>query len=249
MQGWRDVARSTDERTLILSAHPYLAAGHKLPQIVPRNSVVETRSGILPSIINSFACDYAARQKVGGTSVTFFVTKQIPILGQIPGELQHWIESRVLELSFSAWDMAPFANEFGYGGPPFRWDDNRRGLLRAELDALMFHLYGINRTDTAYIMDTFPIVKRKDEKQHGKYRTKHLILDRYDAMTQAYETRYGSLEGAPNGQNPPATESTLAVYSRRLGESLDTHYESTIDPPPAHPSCAHAEATRPSWAT
>jgi hypothetical protein len=39
-----------------------------------------------------------------------------------------------------------------------------------------------------YILETFPIVKRKDEQAHGAYRTKRVILDIYDAMQQAMET-------------------------------------------------------------
>ena len=57
--------------------------------------------------------------------------------------------------------------------------------LRAELDASYFHLYGIARDDVEYIMDTFPIVRRKDEAAHGEYHTKHVILEIYDAMQQA----------------------------------------------------------------
>ena len=72
--------------------------------------------------------------------------------------------------------------------PPFRWNAQRRPLLRAELDAAFFHLYGIDRDDVDYIMETFPIVKRKDVKAHGEYRTKLTILDVYDRMQQAMET-------------------------------------------------------------
>jgi hypothetical protein len=54
--------------------------------------------------------------------------------------------------------------------------------LRAELDAAMFHLYGIPRDDVDYILDTFPIVRRKDEAKHGEYRTKRLILEAYDRL-------------------------------------------------------------------
>ena len=39
-----------------------------------------------------------------------------------------------------------------------------------------------------YILETFPIVKRKDEQAHGAYHTKRVILDIYDAMQQAMET-------------------------------------------------------------
>ena len=52
--------------------------------------------------------------------------------------------------------------------------------MRCELDALYFHLYGIERDDVDYIMETFPIVKRKDEAAHGEYRTKRVILEMFN---------------------------------------------------------------------
>jgi len=58
-----------------------------------------------------------------------------------------------------------FAKNCGYDGPLFRRDDERRFLLRCELDAAYFHLYGIARDDVDYSMGTFPIVKCRDEKQ------------------------------------------------------------------------------------
>ncbi len=144
--------------------------------------------------------------------------------------------------------MAPFASDLGYNSPPFRWDEERRALIRAELDALMFHLYGLSRGETDYIMDTFPIVRRKDEEAHGDYRTKRLILDRYDAMTAAFETTHGTLAGTPNGPNPPLDQPSLTTYNRLLAEALDANYQTNVDPPPAHPSQAHSASTRPSWA-
>jgi hypothetical protein len=78
--------------------------------------------------------------------------------------------------------------DMGYDDAPFRWDEERRFLLRCELDAAYFHLYGIQCDDVDYIMETFPIVKRKDEKAHGHYRTKDKILEIYDAMAEAMKT-------------------------------------------------------------
>jgi len=69
----------------------------------------------------------------------------------------------------------------GYDGPPYVWDEERRAQLRAQLDAIYFHLYGIERDDVDYIMETFPIVRRKDEALIGAYRTRDLILGYYDA--------------------------------------------------------------------
>jgi len=95
----------------------------------------------------------------------------------------------VLELTYTAWDLQAFAQDVGYEGAPFVWDEERRFLLRCELDALYFHLYQINRDDVDYIMETFPIVKRKDIKATsdengagGEYITKNIILEMYDQM-------------------------------------------------------------------
>ena len=100
--------------------------------------------------------------------------------------------------------MEPFARDLGDDGPPFRWDEDRRFLIRAELDAAFFHLYGIDRDDVDYIMETFPIVKRKDIAAHGTYRTKDKILEIYDAMAKAKSTGsdYQTPLTPPPGQGP-----------------------------------------------
>ena len=63
---------------------------------------------------------------------------------------------------------------------PFRWDEERRARLRAELDAIYAHLYGLDREELDYILDAFPIVKRKDMERYGTYRTKEMILKHYE---------------------------------------------------------------------
>jgi hypothetical protein len=61
----------------------------------------------------------------------------------------------------------------------------------------------------AYIMDTFPIVRRKDEEKHGEYRTKRVILEIYDEMAEAmrsgtpYQTRLNPPPAAPRYCHPP----------------------------------------------
>ena len=243
------MAGSTDERTLIAALHPRVGAGHTLPQIVSCGSLVRRRFALTQCFMNTFACDYVSRQKVGRAHVALFVLKQIPLVGLDTQGVCRWVEPIALELCFTAWDMASLARDLGYSGPPFRWNDERRARLRVELDALMFHLCGIHRADTTYVLDTFPIVRRKDEQQYGEYRTKHRILDRYDAMMNAYEASHGTLDDTPNGRNPPLVERTLATYSKKLAEALYRSYESNVSPPPADPSCAHPESTRPSWAS
>jgi hypothetical protein len=152
--------------------------------------------------MSSLVFDYSARQKIGGTHPTFGYLKQLPVLpidvflqtcrwcGDAPPiMLSSWLLPRTLELTFTAWDLEPLARDSGYHGPPFRWDEERRFLLRCELDAAFFHLYGVERDDVDYIMETFPIVRRRDEVAHdGTYRTKRVILEIYDEMQRAMET-------------------------------------------------------------
>jgi hypothetical protein len=161
--------------------------------------------------------DFVARQKMGGLNVNYFIFSQLPVLS--PGEyakpclwsggictIREWLLPRVLELTYTAWDLEPFARECGYSGPPFIWDEHRRFLLRCELDAAFFHLYlgtlegwasaphslrvsfSEPRDAVAYIVDTFPIVRKKDEQRFGSYRTKEMILEIYDAMAEASRT-------------------------------------------------------------
>ena len=89
----------------------------------------------------------------------------------------------VLELTYTAHDMAPFARDMGHVDkagevlPPFRWDDDRRLHLRAKLDALYLHLYGVtDRDDIRYIYQTFPIVEREEQAAYGAYRSRDLCL-------------------------------------------------------------------------
>ena len=85
-------------------------------------------------------------------------------------------------LTYTAHDMAPFARDLGYEGPPFTWDEEERRHLRARLDGLYFHLYGLDRDDADYVMSTFPIVRREDEAAFGSYRTRDLVLAYMNAL-------------------------------------------------------------------
>jgi hypothetical protein len=195
--GWRDICRSTDERTVIASVLPRVGVGNNAPVMLLADETTRL-GGLLTACLSSFVLDFTARFKVGGTHLNFFIINQLPVLPpdayrrpcpwSSDERLSNWLLARVLELTYTAWDLEPFARDCGYDGPPFRWDEARRFLLRCELDAAFFHLYGIAREDVASIMDTFPIVRRKDEATHGDERTKRVILEIYDAMQRAMDT-------------------------------------------------------------
>jgi len=234
--GFRDICRSTDERTAIFSLLPRVGVGHTAPLAFLDETT--TVCALFVAGVASFAFDYAARQSVGGTHLTYGYLKQLPVLPPdtyarpcpwnspltpdssrmsrhaspvtsqaSPVTLAAWLLPRVLELTYTAWDLQPFARDCGYDGPPFRWDEERRFLLRCELDAAYFHLYGIARDDVAYILETFPIVKRKEIARYGEFRTQRVILEVYDAMAAAMQG------GAP--------------------------YQTRLEPPPADARVAH----------
>ncbi|MYX51825.1 DNA methyltransferase [Streptomyces sp. SID8385] len=207
--GWRDICRATDERTTIAGFLPKTAVANSLP--VSTFAVDNVPAvGAFGACASSLALDFIARFKVGGTHLNFFITHQLPFLSpEQMGPHLPFITCRIIELAYTAHDMQPLATDLGGVGAPFRWDVNRRTVIRAELDALFFHLYGITRDDASYILDTFPIVRRKDEAAHGEYRTKRLILAEYDRMAAAGLTL-----------DTPLTE----------GESGT--YRSTLTPPP-----------------
>jgi hypothetical protein len=232
--GWRDICRSTDERTVIASVVPRVGVGHKFPLMLSQHPIIEL--SLLLGGLTSLAFDYIARQKIGGTSLTYFTTKQLPFphteeiintllrIGCVPPT--DWVLPRVLELVHTSSDIGAFASECGYQIPPFGFDEERRFLIRCELDAAFFHLYlgtpekwrengsaelldyfPTPRDAVKYIMGTFPIVKRKDIAAHGDYRTKLQILEIYDRMQRAIDT------GEP--------------------------YKTRLDPPPADPRVTH----------
>ena len=93
-----------------------------------------------------------------------------------------FVVPQVLALTYTAHDMAPFARDLGFVDaqgvvlPPFVWNDEERRTRLAALDALFFYLYGINADDTAYMLNTFPIVREQDMKAFGRYRTADDIL-------------------------------------------------------------------------
>lgn len=191
--GWRDITNANNQRTVIASLIPRVAVGHTTPLLFA--SVEPRVTACLYANLCSIALDYAARQKVGGTHLTYGYLKQLPVLapavyaadapwsrGETVGD---WLLPRVVELTYTAHDLESFARDVGEEGPPYRWDAERRAVLRAELDAAFFHLYGLSRDDADYIMNTFPVVKKHDEKAFGEYRTKRFVLERYDALAEA----------------------------------------------------------------
>ena len=186
---YRRLARSNDARTLMAALGPYAAYEVNANNIYLSPETVPTSHCCLVANLNSMSFDYVVRQKLQGTTLNWYIVEQLPVIAPADYDRQFGsmtaralVRDHVLRLTYTAHDMAPFARDLGYDGPPFRWDEEQRRHLRARLDALYFHLYGLTRADAAYILDTFPIVRRHDQAAFGHYRTKAMVLAYINAL-------------------------------------------------------------------
>ena len=186
--GFRDIARPTDMRTVIASIVPWAGYGNKVPLLVEGDNEATMN---LVANLNSVCLDFVARQKIHGTSMNWYIVEQLPVVPLALYESTHFgpktaaqiIREAVLELTYTAHDMAPFARDLGCTSDPFVWDDDRRLQLRAKLDAVFFHFYGItDRDDIRYIYSTFPIVRRQETAAYGTYRSCDLCLAYMNAL-------------------------------------------------------------------
>jgi hypothetical protein len=223
--GWRRVSSTTNERTFLFSVLPYAGYGDSIFLLYFPDSITSFASKVAE--LSSYVFDYVVRQKMGGLNLSFYLVSQLNSIKQEQylskcqflgndQSINDWLLPRVLELTYTAWDMEPFARDCGYDGLPFEWNEERRFMLRCELDAAFFHLYlpgdrdgkwkpASRDADNPYdetpeqlaglmrhfptprdavdtIMNTFPIVRRKDEARYGEYRTKRVILEIFDQM-------------------------------------------------------------------
>ena len=248
--GFRDVARSTDERTAIFTLLPRAGVGHTMPIFLVDGGDSAIHPLSLLANLNFVTFDWVLRQKIGGTHLTLFILRQLPVLPPdtyTPDDLR-FIVPRALELVYTSWDMKPFADDVwreadeglravirphpptpspaalgeGFPFPPFTWNEERRAILRAELDAYYARLYGLTRKQLRYILDpadltereladildqweevrdlldpagyaarvaastfpgeTFRVLKEKELRQFGEYRTRRLVLEAWEQL-------------------------------------------------------------------
>lgn len=192
---FRTITSKSLERCSIFSVIPRVGLGNSCPVVIS-NVQNSLKLACLISNFSSLVFDYITRQKIGGANFNFFIVKQLPIIPPdwYTTEDIEYISSRVLELVYTAYDMKPFAEDMGYHGEPFVWDEDRRAKLRAELDAKYAKLYGLTRDELRYILDpadvygedfpseTFRVLKNNEMKKYGEYRTRRLVLEAWDSM-------------------------------------------------------------------
>jgi hypothetical protein len=192
--GWRDVTTGVAERTMVPCLIPRCGAGDTFLIAYP-NQTVELVCCLYAEWA-SLIFDYVTRQKISYVHLKFNIVKQLPTISPefFKGPRTSFVVSRVLELTYTSNSMRPFAKELGCSTSPFAWDETRRAQLQADLDAFYARAYGLTRDELRYILDpsdlkgphypseTFRVLKEKEIRQYGEYRTRRLVIEAWDCM-------------------------------------------------------------------
>ena len=187
--GFKEITAPTNVRTFIAAILPAVGFGNKVPIFRPQTPI--RNEWLLAANFNAAIFDFVTRQKVQGQTLNLYIVEQLPVVPPEryeairfgPRTAAEIVRRAVLELTYTAHDLAPFARELGHvdergtAPAPFPWDEERRVHLRAKLDALFFHLYGVtDRDDVRHVWSTFPIVERQDRAAYGCFRSRDLCL-------------------------------------------------------------------------
>lgn len=237
--GYRVITAGTNERTFICSILPKTAYGNSCQLILSKESSV--KQSALLSNMSSIVFDFICRQKLGGNNLNLFYFKQLPIIPpeQFTPKDLHFIVPRVLELTYSSWDLKAFADDVWgeadeqlrnliqtrwennkrviyleesekpdwveskvgeFPNSPSRWDTQHRLKIQCELDAYFAWKYQLEEEELKYILDpllsklvgeteeerdsfpgeTFRVLKEKEIKKYGEYRTCKLVLEAWN---------------------------------------------------------------------
>jgi RNA polymerase-binding transcription factor DksA len=185
---WRKIGPI--ERTLVGTVIPKSATGDSTLMLV--SSLPAEAVAAMIATISSLVADFDIRQSAN--QINLFVMEQLAVLTPqqvqqvqpwLGGAAQPWLAQRVLELCYTNVELEPFARDLGFTGPPFRWQPARRALLQAEIDAAVMHLYQLTRAQAEWILDSFTVLRKYEESDHGEFRTKRQVLEIYDAMEEA----------------------------------------------------------------
>lgn len=268
--GWRDICRSTDERTVIASVVPRVGVGHTMPLFFIKQS--PALGAALLGNWCSLVFDYVARTKVGGTHLTYGYLKQFPVLppDRYTSADLAFIVPRVLELTYTAHDLHAWGEDLAAydlrpaaeQGQPFVWNPERRARLQAELDAYYARLYGLTSNELRYILDpadvmgiaypseTFRVLKEREMRSFGEYRTRRLVLEAWDQQSvmsssgQSERVSYseqGVIRNAEEGRlaglvtalvaEQAEGVSLVAIQSAVAGLKTAAHYLDSVDGP------------------
>jgi hypothetical protein len=182
---YRDTTGATNQRTCISTIIPRLPATRSMPALGIANWKM---APFLMANLNSMILDFVARTKIGSQHMNYGVIKQLPLLPQqsyqlISPKVKDRILECVLNLICDNDGVGPFARDFGFKFP-VKWNENTRFNFSRELDAIYAHLYGVDKNELLYILDSFDALRNAEEKKYGIYKTSQEVIKWYDHYSE-----------------------------------------------------------------
>lgn len=170
--GFRAVTGATNERALVVSIVPKrVFTGNSLIVSQPFTDIVDCDGWrqialyssrellACTSLMASFVCDWFIRKKIL-TNMNMFYVYEIPVPRLVEQDKEFTpIVERAAKLICTTPEFDDLAREVGLGSHRNGvTDEAERARLRAELDGMIAHLYGLTEEEFAYILTTFPLV-------------------------------------------------------------------------------------------
>jgi Holliday junction resolvase len=136
---------------------------------------------LLTAFLNSFVFDFQVRQRTS-TSISMHIFYQLPVPRLSPKDKWYQpIIERAAKLICTTEEFAELWEEV----MKTKWSEKvaainemERNILRAELDGIIAHIYGLTEEEFTYILSTFPIVPLPQ---------KAAALDCYKSLTSQFE--------------------------------------------------------------
>jgi hypothetical protein len=200
---FRDITRSNNERTAIFTILPRVAIGNNAPLIMFNDKYLNLAACLLSNFC-SLVFDFVTRHKVGGTHMNFFIVKQLPVLppDRYSQNDINYITPRVLELTYTAWDIKPFADDL-WNPTPTRSQSEVEGS-KAETDSILTQ--ASDKKQLKFALDIEITGKKQLELTTPPDPThqthlRQLILEQWQANRAAFpdtiQTPDDNLEGIP----------------------------------------------------
>jgi len=183
--GYRRVSSATNQRTAVAAIIPPEGVSYTITLVEGMDA---RNACYFLAVFNSFIFDFLVRQKVSGADLTISIYEQLPFPPvEALKSYEDIIVAAVLELSYTAQDLNPFAHELGFHGDPYSFNESRRRRLRAKIDAIIAHSYIsclpqdlLRKMEVSEeqlidsIWDDFKALASAERRVHGEFLSKRL---------------------------------------------------------------------------
>ena len=172
--------------------------GTMVPEAVYGEGVMQITSKVdhfsflaLSSLLSSLVLEWFVKQKTEG-HISPHILKELPMIppqalsrsrsvswlgGQSPIP---WLAKQAFWLYYTYKDLSVMAEDIGYTKGPMRWDPVKRAVVSAALEAAIFRLYRISKSEATMMMDSLEALASFERMVYGEYRTRRLVLGAWD---------------------------------------------------------------------